>query len=818
MPIPTLLLPGFIVPPKGMNKTEKELLKNMTGIDYLMNSISDRIGLSRDTFGKIKPKTIGSKVYILKSGTGSGKSSAMPPEFYTRFQQRTMKNIVVTQPRVLTAKSIAEEIPINYPNMKLDVNVGFSTGVIKRSISEKGITYMTTGTLLQQILISTYEDFVKKYSLIVIDEVHVRDINVDMLLYQIKKILKLYWDKPNCPIVIIMSATFNQINFINYFDVPDNNNMEFLGSTFPIECNFPKYDIPNYIEYIINKSIDIHTKNNLDIEEKLLFRDILIFLQGASQVNKIIYALHVFNSNLLKSSTKSDDLICYIAPITLTSKTFVKSDIEYQNLFSDIDTIMIPIYNLDDSGKLDMNIIQKWVVPTRRIIVATNVAETGITIKTLKYCIDSGFVNQSEFNPVFGVNSLFNKNINKGMALQRKGRVGRKSNGNWFPCYTEKTYNNLSDIQYADILKSDITIQLLGIITTETESVFVKTDTMSIDELDQREHFFVTNAITDPDYYLLTHVKKFNLSNTDLFEFPSSSSLVYSLEKLYALGFIDSQYNPTILGMYSKGFTRLSIENIKMILSGYAHGSNIMDLITIAAFLSIGTHNIYTKKYTHMNVLKPKISDNEYEFYYKSVIGCQFIEFVLIWNKYSEFLNDMVLKNRKKSNKNNKFSISNIIKWCDDNNLNYSGLISISNTRDEILVSMIDLGFNPYYNGLGLTNGKYNLLKIIKNDLNEGICEIKKLKKCLIDSYRLNLMIWDNVSKSYVLNHKKIPIVIDSGLISTMGDDSIQKNGVFIIASNITLSESFSGIFEFTARTPISIIDSLDVDINFILH
>jgi HrpA-like RNA helicase len=834
MPIPTLLLPGFIIPPKGMSKTEKELLKNMTGMDYLMNSIGDRIGLVRNTFGKIKSNSIGGRVFILKSGTGSGKSTSIPPEFYTRFQTRTMKNIVVTQPRILTAKSIAEDVPINYPNIKMDINVGFSTGIIKRSISEKGITYMTTGTLLQQILSITYEEFVDKYSLIVIDEVHVRDINVDMLLYQIKKMLNLYWDKPNCPIIIIMSATIDQTNFINYFDVPNINSIEFLGSTFPIECNFPKYDISNYIEFIIHTSIDIHTKNGLDISENHEFRDILIFLQGKMQVDKIITALNMFNSNLLKSSTDNSvnvdgknseisdsNLINYIAPITLTSATFVASDVEYQNLFSNINTIMIPVYKLLDNGTLDINNIQEWVIPTRRIIVATNVAETGITIKTLKYCIDSGFVNNSEFNPVFGVSGLFNKNIDMGMAIQRKGRVGRKSNGKWYPCYTEKIYNNLNPNQIADILKSDITIQLLGVITTETESAFVKTDNLSINELDEKDQFFGTNAITDSDKYLLTHAKKFNLSTVDLFEVPSSSSFIYSLEKLYVLGFIDSYYNPTVLGMYSKGFTRLSIENIKMILSGYSRGANIMDLITIVAFLSVGDHKIYTKKYTPINVLKPNVSDNEYSFYYKNVIGCQFIEFVLIWNMYSEFLNNVFIKNHKKSNSgiSSKFTTNSIIKWCSDNNLQYSGLVAIANFRDEILASMIDLGFNPYYNGLGLKNHKYNLLKIIKSDLNEGICEIKKIKKCLINSYRLNLITWDDTNKTYIINHKKIPVVISKNkLISDIGNDSITKNSVFIIASNIILSESFSGIFEFTVRSPISIIDSLDIDINFALH
>jgi len=840
MVLPTLLKSGYVVPPKGTSKSEKERIKNQTGIDFLMNYLSDRIGMYKNGNPKIKPKKLGDKVLVLKSGTGSGKSTVIPPIFYERFQSRTLKNIAVTQPRILTAKEIAEGTPKHYPFMKLDVNIGYSTGTIKRPIKDKGILYMTTGTLLAQIISSEPDDFVTNYSLIIIDEVHERDINVDMLLYQLKKMLELYWDDPKCPFIILMSATFEPKIFMEYFESPAGNYMEFLGATFPIENNYPKFDIPNYIQYALDKAEELHVKNIIDIDENSDFRDILIFLQGGSQVKKVIDVLHLFNSRVLskpfdevlkyidnkKNKEKfggGSDKRYYIAPITLTSASFTSSGTEYQNLFSPIDNIMIPIYNLNEKGEIDINSIKKWVTPTRRIIVSTNIAETGVTIETLKYCIDTGYVNQSEFNPDFGTFSLFSKSITKGMALQRKGRVGRKSPGNWYPCYTELVFNNLNSDQFADILKSDITIHLLNVIITETESKFIAQDELTLKELENKNKFLITNSFSDNEYYLLRHPKPFNLSAVDLFEFPSSSSLVYSLEKLYSLGFIDSQYNPTVLGMYSKNFNKLSLEIIKMILSGYGYGANIMDLITISAFIRVGMRFIFSRKYKPINVLKPKISDKEYEFYYKIIICCQFTECIFIWDLYSEFLNDMMEKIRKKS-KNNKsydFSIELIEKWCAENNLEYSGLILVSKIRDEILSDVISAGFNPYYNGLDLPKGKYSLLNIIRNNLEEGVSEIKKLKKCFIDSYRLNLIIWDNKSKSYILKHRNIPIIFNkNNLIVRMTEDAVQKNAFFIIAENIMLVESKNnpGIYEFNVNPPISIIDSLDIDIKFLMH
>jgi HrpA-like RNA helicase len=593
------------------------------------------------------------------------------------------------------------------------------------------------------------------------------------------------------------------------------------------------------MKYAVDKAEELHVKNIIDIEENSEFRDILIFVQGGGQVKEIIESLHLFNANVLDKQFNevlkyiddkpksiiggSNDMRYYIAPITLTRDSFTESGTEYQNLFSPIENIMIPIYNLDEKGVVNVKSIRKWIAPSRRIIVATNIAETGVTIETLKYCIDTGFVNHSEFNPDFGISSLFSKNITRGMALQRKGRVGRKSPGNWYPCYTEAVYNSLNIDQFADILKSDVTIHLLGIIITETESEFIPQENLTLKELENKNKFFITNRISDTDYFLLRHAKPFNLSTVDLFESPSSSSLIYSMEKLYSLGFIDSQYNPTILGMYSKNFSKLSLEVIKLILSGYSHGANIIDLITISAFISVGMRFIFTKNYKPINVLKPKVSNKEYEFYYKTIICCQFVECLLVWNLYSEFLNDMMEKIRKKANKNTpyKFSISKIHEWCDANNISYNGLIAISKVRDEILSSMISLGFNPYYNGLGLEKGSYNLLKIIKNNLEDGVNEIKKIKKCIIDSYKLNLIIWDNINKTYVLNHRNIPVhIVKNNLISQMGDDAVQKNAIFIIAENVMLSESKNtpGIYEFNVSNPISIIDSLDIDIKFLLH
>ena len=836
MGLPTLLLPGFTTPPKNATNKEKERIKGMTGSEYLMGFLSDRIQIAPGAAPKIKPKKPGDKVLVISAGTGSGKSTVIPPYLYERFNVRFRGNIAVTQPRVLNAKTIAEGTPENYSFMKLDINLGYSTGEFKRLPSEKGVIYMTIGILLAEINNKTYEEIIKKYKFIIVDEVHDRSVDVDLVLFHIKKLLEEFYDDPRCPFILLMSATFNHKIFMDYFDCPENNFMEFKGSTFPIQENFPKYDVPNYINYAVNLAEKLHIENISDIEAKSNFRDILIFVQGSNITKKVIEKLHYFNSQILSKSLSEvknyiknlynldiiggNDKNYYIAPIQLSTKTFNYGGTEYQNLFSPIDNIMVPLYKVNDKGGVEPNNIIKWVKPTRRIIISTNIAETGVTIETLKYCIDTGYVFSVNFNPDFGTTVMLGKNVTRGMAMQRRGRVGRKSPGNWYPCYTEKTFNDLPQDQFADILTNDITPHILNIIIKETDSQIVNKKDTSIDEY-KKVKLFKTNYISDNDEYFIRHINPLNFSSIDLFEIPAANSLIYSLEKLYGLGFIDTQYNPTVLGLYSKGFSKISAESIKMIFSGFSYGSNILDLITIASILMVGSQEILTTKYKPINFLKPKVSDVDYEFYYKTIIADQFIEYLLIWESYSDFINKLMIDIRKKAlkGKSYNFQIESIEEWCEMRGINYSGIIYVTKIRNEIIAGMISLGFNPYYNGLGLEKGKYSILQIMLNNLEDGIEEIKKLKKCILNGYRFNLVVWDDTSKRYILRHRNIPIQLGrNNLLSRMGEDAVQKNANFIIISGIKLGESMKnkGMYEFMASEPISIVDSLNIDIDFI--
>lgn len=839
--LPTLLRKGFLKPSEKLSKNAKDLLKNTIAIDHIMDYISDRVPLMSGASAKKPARSAGDKVIILKSETGSGKSTVLPPTLYKLFNERVRKNIAVTQPRVLTAVDIPQGLPEFYPELKLDDNLGYVTGPIKRPPKNKGVIFMTSGVLEQQLLSMEPSDFIKRYSFICIDECHERSISIDSTLYMLKKILTEYYSDPECPLVFLMSATFQPKLFMDYFNCPKENYFQVIGKTFPIEFNYSKFDIPNYIKYIIFKAEELHIDNIVDIEEGNQYRDILIFVQLNSTVKAIVDALHLFNSSVLtepfsevrkyidnkknqKLGGSSEEKRYHIAPIALTSANFYQSGAEYQNLFADINDISIPIYKKVSDNAIDSKVITRWVRPTRRIIVSTNVAETGVTLPSLRYCIDSGYVFGVEFNPDFGCRSMASKNITRGMAIQRRGRVGRKSPGKWYACYTEQTFNALKDDQYSEILTEDITGTLLNVIFRETETTLIEETRSSSFENPKQikaNNVFQTNILSDSSWYKLEKLKTLNFSAIDFIESPSSSSLVFSVEKLYGLGFIDAQFMPTILGYYANKMRIISIESKRMILAGYTHGANIFDLITITAFLHVGRRNVFKpRKYKPLNPLK--IDDKSYEFYHKILIADEFVECVLAWELFSEFLDTELQVIHKKSEKGAEyvFSITKIRKWCDDRNILYDGMLQVISERDALLETMISIGLNPYYNGMDMPKGQYSLLKILRDNLQDGTDEIKKIKKCILDGYRFNLCLFDKSIYKYVSVHRNIPITIQSSVISRMGDDAQQNGPKFIIVDDIAMFQQMngSGMYEFSSKTVCVLDGFINVDPSFLLH
>lgn len=876
MPLPTLLGKGAIVPQKWMNQIEKRKAANQISLDFILDFIAERTPARRHQKPKIMSKSIGDKVILLKSGTGSGKSTTLPPGLFRRFHDFLHKTIGVTEPRRLTAETIPYDILRYNSDFQMEKNIGFRTSLVSKRPAS-GILFMTEGILLQHFKTLTDEEFIRKYMFIIIDEFHTRSMEIDSLLFYAKRFFERNYDNPDCPILILMSATFEKETYVKYYGVPTKNYIEVQGRAYKREFNFEIHPVNNWLERVTELVKQIHTsdegltdvgiiKRNIDDKKEDEYipadvvaididignidvsRDILIFVQGQAQIDAVLYNLHLLN--LDKDFIKGG----YIRPIGLTSAVYHEGGEAYQSLLNPIENVTVQLLDMknDRRGGYSSFINEHddeyiggaglktavWQSQrhnvTRRVTAATNVAETGITIDTLKYCIDTGFVFDVEFNSTFGSKMIMTKNVTKGSAEQRAGRVGRKAPGVVFPLYTKDLHDMFLKDQHPQIIIKEFTPNILSSIINETESELEEVPINIAENTPNDESIYMhSNNIK----YKLVYAKSFNALSLDYLSYPAADAIQYALEKLYMLGFItqkgstlapsknrcNGEIVPTIMGYFADKLRHMSIENKRMVLAGYRYGCNVLDLITIASFLEIGWRNIAQKidrrKFTPMNPLNLKTKE-EIILTSKLFFADEFIEYLWIWLLFMEQLDKLGASNLKKKT-NNSF-ISSITKWAEDNGLVYNSLVHVIRKRDENMESFLFNGLNIFYNGLDLARGTYNLLDIIRNNRAAGMEEIKKIKHCIYEGYRLNVATYDRNLRSYVLDYKKTPLaMVGSPLITPLPfEDGIeQTRPKKIIVSDIMVRANFltPGLYSFMSGDCIAVLDGfIVIDDNFI--
>lgn len=735
--LPTLLVKGNIIPQPDDNAEE---LAKLVPLKYIINWFDKRIPMRYGGMPLKRAQEPGDKILILRSETASGKSTVFPPELYHQFYGRTRKNIAVTQPRILTAVEIPSTIIPFHTKERLKAqkshtdrrplilgdNIGYQTGAISKK-PIRGLIYMTVGTLTQQLTIMSEEDFMKKYSFIIIDEVHERSVETDLALFMMKKFIHKNYKKLHCPFLVLTSATFNVQKFANYFET--TNIIEVKGASYMIHENYLQYSSSNYFKSVVDTVRQIHISNRNDYLSTTVIknrrssstntvRDILVFVSGSKEIDSLMGAINKLNIEFVKEP---------LLPIALTGSIFKAQTANYQNIYKPLNQI-----------KVEINLPEKRitrVTPVRRVIISTNVAETGVTIDTLKYVIDTGWYNSAEYNPSYAVNALIHKPVTKGMARQRRGRSGRVAEGYWYPLYTREIYDSMMDDQFPGIIKDEITLTLLNLLIKEYD-LFDLTLTEQIEKIETQETI--------------------DIGKIDLLDYPPADAIHRSIEKMYILGAIDYNTKPTPLGLLMYKFRKISFESIKMILSGYAWGTSIRDLITIAAFLPY-------KHISYYNISKSGIKSERNQL----LIADDFIQPLLFYYDFAE----------KISNAN--FSLEKIKDWLEKNKINYSQLMEILELRDEIIEILSISGLNPFANESKSLSYGINLEKI------------KKIKHCIYEGYKLNLAIWDQNHKKYVMkqSHLRLQIRQPSDLVLSFKNLEIQgdTNPLYVIFDKATL-------------------------------
>ena len=436
------------------------------------------------------------RIVIIQGETGSGKTTQIP-QFL--LDAGYYGGIVCTQPRRVAAMSIAKRVSQEM-EVELGEQVGYTVRFDDKTSKNTLIKYVTDGLLLKE---ATTEHTLKKYQIIIIDEAHERTLSTDILFGFLKELM----EKRKELKLIIMSATFDIEKFQNYFDAP----LAIIkGRTYPVDIIYLSSPTDDYVDCAVKKVIQIHK------EEKP--GDILLFLTGEEEIESACQQIR-------EGIEELGDEVGYanVIPIYSTLPPYLQ------------EKIFEPPPETNPRG-----------IKGRKIVVATNIAESSITIDGIVYVVDPGFTKQKVFNPRGKMESLLINIISKENADQRAGRAGRTKPGKCFRLYTEESYEKeLKKSSIPEILRSNITSVVLNLLK------------LGIDDL---VHF-------------------------DFIDPPAPETMMRAIEMLNYLGAMDDDGKLTELGSQMNQFP-LEPELSKMVLAGVKYKC-INDMLTIAATLSV---------------------------------------------------------------------------------------------------------------------------------------------------------------------------------------------------------------------------------------
>lgn len=350
---------------------------------------------------------------IVIGETGSGKTTQVPKILYQALGSNLSHCICITQPRRVAAISVALRVNSEIdPKMKIGGLVGYSVRFDERTSSQTKIKYVTDGMLLREAIL---DNNLSHYSVIIIDEIHERSINTDTLL---ALILRLQQQRKELKLVV-MSATINLQQLRDYLKT--DNIIQIKGRSFPIEVYHSIEPQKNIVDSACITILQIHL---VETDEAYMNGDILVFLPGQEDIEDLASLLAAKNE-LLKAESKR-----ILAVLQLFSNL---PNSEQMKVFQPIDSRT-----------------------ARKVILSTNIAETSVTIKNIKYVVDCGMFKTRVYDCIKDLDSLLISRIYKHSATQRTGRAGRESAGKCFRLYTEQEYQDMRECPVPEILRSNL--------------------------------------------------------------------------------------------------------------------------------------------------------------------------------------------------------------------------------------------------------------------------------------------------------------------------------------------------------------------------
>ncbi|KAK2737669.1 DEAH-box ATP-dependent RNA helicase prp22 [Myotisia sp. PD_48] len=437
------------------------------------------------------------QLLIVVGDTGSGKTTQLT-QYLAEGGFANDGVIGCTQPRRVAAVSVAKRV-CEEVGCQLGQEVGYTIRFEDCSSPSTRIKYMTDGILQREILL---DPDLRKYSVIMLDEAHERTIATDVLFGLLKKTIKR---RPDLKL-IVTSATLDADKFSEYFNGCPIFSIP--GRAFPVEIMYSKEPESDYLDAALVTVMQIHLTEPPG--------DILLFLTGQEEIDT--------SAEILYERMKA------LGPNVP-------------------ELVILPVYSALPS-EMQSKIFEPAPPGKRKVVIATNIAETSITIDQIYYVIDPGFVKQNAYDAKLGMDSLMVTPISQAQAKQRAGRAGRTGPGKCFRLYTEAAYQSemlpttIPEIQRQNLSHTILMLKAMGI-----------NDLLHFDFMDP----------------------------------PPTNTMLTALEELYALSALDDEGLLTRLGRKMADFP-MEPALAKVLIASVDMGCSD-EILSIVAMLSV--HSIF---------------------------------------------------------------------------------------------------------------------------------------------------------------------------------------------------------------------------------
>lgn len=378
------------------------------------------------------------QVLVVIGETGSGKTTQIPRFLYDAGLAKGGL-VACTQPRRVAAVTVAQRVAEEMGTELGAGKVGYSIRFDDRTSPNTRIKYLTDGMLLREALV---DPRLSRYKVVVLDEAHERTVATDVLFGLLKEVCRQRGDDFR---LVVMSATLDAAAFTRYFDGAKAAYVQ--GRQFPVQVMYTVAPEDSYLDAAIAAALQVHCDEGPG--------DVLVFLTGQDEIESCARLI-------------SERATALPPPEAANGTVGGESDgDEDGDADRPRELLVLPIYAALPPEQ-QLKVFQPAPPGTRKVILATNIAETSITISGVRYVIDTGFVKSRSYSPRLGADCLQVAPISQAQARQRSGRAGREAPGKAFRLYTEASFRQLPpatlpEIQRTNLASTVLQLKALGI-------------------------------------------------------------------------------------------------------------------------------------------------------------------------------------------------------------------------------------------------------------------------------------------------------------------------------------------------------------------